>query len=429
MIVFTLLFTRTQFLSNYRAANRTGLYGRPVDRAVPRHRISGGSYRSGDYESRVDSQEANRNIHNYPNNDDDQEASRLVSITQLDQSGHLNAQTLGKMQLVEEQDIFGSSFEYGASGGSSGANREAGSSGGFQGSRSRTGYDASARSDPFLSGFESTSSRYDAPESRFNVFRAGQSNSRSVEDNFPIDWKCRFKFVRSSSNGPWGSYPSSPYENRRPYVSSYDIIDAPGSAVGPRNGSERCIPKCFAEKGTRGFPGLPGHNGDKGIRGFPGDEGIPGEKGDIGETGPQGPRGPKGDRGKTGLPGFPGVNGVPGLQGPEGPPGYPGSDGCNGTDGYPGNPGTDGDIGPRGFPGPSGVKGEKGEAAHCEINLKGQKGEPGRDGVTGPPGNPGPQGPRGLIGPAGEDGPRVNKCCFYILRNSLFSMYDPCSAI
>ncbi|ENN76183.1 hypothetical protein YQE_07151, partial [Dendroctonus ponderosae] len=385
--IMRVLSVNVQFLSNYRAANRTGLYGRPVDRAVPRHRISGGSYRSGDYESRVDSQEANRNIHNYPNNDDDQEASR------------------------EEQDIFGSSFEYGASGGSSGANREAGSSGGFQGSRSRTGYDASARSDPFLSGFESTSSRYDAPESRFNVFRTGQSNSRS------------------SSNGPWGSYPSSPYENRRPYVSSYDIIDAPGSAVGPRNGSERCIPKCFAEKGTRGFPGLPGHNGDKGIRGFPGDEGIPGEKGDIGETGPQGPRGPKGDRGKTGLPGFPGVNGVPGLQGPEGPPGYPGSDGCNGTDGYPGNPGTDGDIGPRGFPGPSGVKGEKGEAAHCEINLKGQKGEPGRDGVTGPPGNPGPQGPRGLIGPAGEDGPRVNKCCFYILRNSLFSMYDPCSAI
>lgn len=46
-------------------------------------------------------------------------------------------------------------------------------------------------------------------------------------------------------------YPSSPYQSSRPYSSSYDIFDAPGSAYGPKNGSERCIPKCFGEKGDR----------------------------------------------------------------------------------------------------------------------------------------------------------------------------------
>lgn len=43
----------------------------------------------------------------------------------------------------------------------------------------------------------------------------------------------------------------SPYRSGRPYGSSYDIFDAPASAYGSKNGSERCIPKCFAEKGNR----------------------------------------------------------------------------------------------------------------------------------------------------------------------------------
>lgn len=46
-------------------------------------------------------------------------------------------------------------------------------------------------------------------------------------------------------------YPGSPYRSGRPVDSSYDIYEAPGSAYGPKNGSERCIPKCFAEKGSR----------------------------------------------------------------------------------------------------------------------------------------------------------------------------------
>lgn len=43
----------------------------------------------------------------------------------------------------------------------------------------------------------------------------------------------------------------SPYRSRKYYGGSYDIFDAPASAYGPKNGSERCIPKCFAEKGNR----------------------------------------------------------------------------------------------------------------------------------------------------------------------------------
>lgn len=55
----------------------------------------------------------------------------------------------------------------------------------------------------------------------------------------------------SYDSSSYGSYDRSPYQNRRPYASSYDIVEAPGSAYGIRNGSDKCIPKCFAEKGNR----------------------------------------------------------------------------------------------------------------------------------------------------------------------------------
>lgn len=55
----------------------------------------------------------------------------------------------------------------------------------------------------------------------------------------------------SQGNSYSNTYAGSPYRGGRPYGSSYDIFDAPGSAYGPKNGSERCIPKCFAEKGNR----------------------------------------------------------------------------------------------------------------------------------------------------------------------------------
>lgn len=82
--------------------------------------------------------------------------------------------------------------------------------------------------------------------------------------------------------------------------SSYDIVDTVQGARGPvaKNcsgaGQVGCIPKCFAEKGDRGFPGLPGLQGPKGMQGFTGAEGLPGPKGSKGESGLPGPRGPKG---------------------------------------------------------------------------------------------------------------------------------------
>lgn len=63
-----------------------------------------------------------------------------------------------------------------------------------------------------------------------------------------------FRAPQNNTGGYYGTsnvYPGSPYRSGRPYSSSYDIYDAPNSAYGPKNGSERCIPKCFAEKGNR----------------------------------------------------------------------------------------------------------------------------------------------------------------------------------
>lgn len=67
--------------------------------------------------------------------------------------------------------------------------------------------------------------------------------------------------VSSSSGGQYGSEisrdryygssASSPFASQRNPQSSYQIFDAPGSALGPKQGGERCIPKCFAEKGNR----------------------------------------------------------------------------------------------------------------------------------------------------------------------------------
>lgn len=61
-------------------------------------------------------------------------------------------------------------------------------------------------------------------------------------------------------------------ENNFKVDSSYDIIDsnsARNSGEPPRNcnGSNWCIPKCFAEKGSRGLPGLTGLTGQKGVQG------------------------------------------------------------------------------------------------------------------------------------------------------------------
>lgn len=49
----------------------------------------------------------------------------------------------------------------------------------------------------------------------------------------------------------------------------FDIVDTASAVIrGPPakncTGSGCCIPKCFAQKGDRGFPGLPGTTGPKG---------------------------------------------------------------------------------------------------------------------------------------------------------------------
>lgn len=76
---------------------------------------------------------------------------------------------------------------------------------------------------------------------------------------------------------------------------SYDVIDAP-HAPAKKNctGSTNCIPKCFAEKGSRGIPGMPGGPGPQGPHGYNGGEGPQGEKGSKGDGGLQGNRGQKG---------------------------------------------------------------------------------------------------------------------------------------
>lgn len=76
---------------------------------------------------------------------------------------------------------------------------------------------------------------------------------------------------------------------------SYDVVDVP-NAPAKKNctGSTNCIPKCFAEKGSRGIPGMPGATGPQGPHGYDGGEGPQGEKGSKGGTGLQGQRGHKG---------------------------------------------------------------------------------------------------------------------------------------
>lgn len=48
--------------------------------------------------------------------------------------------------------------------------------------------------------------------------------------------------------------------------SSYQVVEVPGAIKKNCTGSGgNCIPKCFAEKGNRGFPGIPGLPGPKGL--------------------------------------------------------------------------------------------------------------------------------------------------------------------
>lgn len=49
------------------------------------------------------------------------------------------------------------------------------------------------------------------------------------------------------------------------FDTNYEIVEVPNAAKKNCTGSANCIPKCFAEKGSRGMPGLSGLTGEKGI--------------------------------------------------------------------------------------------------------------------------------------------------------------------
>lgn len=126
---------------------------------------------------------------------------------------------------------YGSGGSYGTAGsyGSSGSSGSAGSQGSSGSSRDYTGYQGS---------YGGQSGSYEGSRS----WLSNGSYSGSSQSGYDA-----YGYGRSRVGTP----ESSPYQNRRPYSSNYDILDAPGSAYGPKNGSERCIPKCFAPKGDR----------------------------------------------------------------------------------------------------------------------------------------------------------------------------------
>lgn len=77
------------------------------------------------------------------------------------------------------------------------------------------------------------------------------------------------QFWNDATSGGIRSWPRKDIDNIQQPVqqidSSYDVVDVPNAPRKNCTGSGgNCIPKCFAEKGNRGFPGIPGLPGPKG---------------------------------------------------------------------------------------------------------------------------------------------------------------------
>ncbi|KAJ8971603.1 hypothetical protein NQ314_000618 [Rhamnusium bicolor] len=274
---------RTQFLSSYPAANRTGLYGRYVEKDTPRYNYHGrgntrqgvkippGYYRSADtysegnpseyheehvgYESRTDPERGDQSLNEASTSqgryDRQYETNNEYESRGYDASRDGSAGVYNSQENVDEYSTVYPDRSHGSSQtvtygpydsnqpGSYGSN-QSGSYGSNQPDSYGSNQSGSYGSRPAGSSSGSYGSSQSVPYGSLpGSYASGSSGSYG-----------------SDQSGTYGSYGSSPYQNRRPYSSSYDLFDAPGGALGPKNGSERCIPKCFAEKGNRVRTGI-----------------------------------------------------------------------------------------------------------------------------------------------------------------------------
>lgn len=147
-------------------------------------------------------------------------------------------------------------------------------------------------------------------------------------------------------------------------------------------------------QGPTGAAGATGATGATGVQGPQGSTGATGATGLIGATGPAGPSGVQGPTGATGATG---AQGPKGDIGPTGPQGVTGATGAAST-----IPGPTGPIGPEG---PQGATGATGPASTIP-GPTGPAGPTGPQGAIGPASTvPGPTGPAGPTGPQGAIGP------------------------
>jgi hypothetical protein len=266
-----------QFVSNNLAVNRTGLYGRN-DPYYERNYPTAGSYRQGSggyygagYESSEGRDAGRPYVYNrsytvqggQPSRDPNRVGSyvdpRQTEAPPYEQSGGQYRQSgqsrqyeqsgqsgqygqSGRAQSSGQSSQYGQTNQYGQTGqssqyGQTGQSSQYGQTGQSSGQSSQYGQSGQSQSAGQSSQY-GQSGRYDSSQGG-QYRQSGQSGQSSQSENY------------DQYGQPRQTYGSSPYRSSRPYSSSYDIFDAPGSAYGPKNGSERCIPKCFAEKGNR----------------------------------------------------------------------------------------------------------------------------------------------------------------------------------
>lgn len=195
--------------------------------------------------------------------------SRTYQSGSYDQSGNYNPSggydQTGTYRQTEYDRSGGTvqSGSYDQSRGQSGAYDDSGRQSGTydQSGRQSGGYDQSGRQSGVYDQSERQSGAYDQSGRQSGGYdQTGRQTEEYDRQSGSYGISGSFQVNQSEASGSYGSSgsaysgsrsESSPYENRRPYSSSYDIFEAPASAYGPKNGSERCIPKCFAEKGDR----------------------------------------------------------------------------------------------------------------------------------------------------------------------------------
>lgn len=74
------------------------------------------------------------------------------------------------------------------------------------------------------------------------------------------------QFWNDAASGGVRSWPRPEIPQPQRIDSSYAVVENPNAPKKNCTASGgNCIPKCFAEKGNRGFPGIPGVPGPKGL--------------------------------------------------------------------------------------------------------------------------------------------------------------------